>query len=272
MSDRLKDELVIARLIEGLTLAIRQAGSLIESMKAHGVAERTKADSSPVTEADEAAEQLLADAIRALEPEAVIIGEEDTAAFGVRGEAPDRYWLIDPVDGTRSFVEGGSDYSVNIGLVENGVPKLGLVLHSPTGTLWTGAPGLGAWKELASHARTAIQTRPLASPPVILTSRSNLNPRTRDWVAGIPDAEIRAHGSSLKICLIAEGAADIYPRHGRTCEWDTAAAEAILLAAGGKLFAAGGAPFVYGKPGYINPSFIALGDPGALERLPPFAE
>lgn len=270
MADRLTQELALAGLLEALTPAVRQAGSLIERLKVEGLTRRLKADKSPVTEADEAAERLLEDAIRALEPDAVIIGEEASSA-GFAPDAAPRYWLLDPLDGTRDFVRGGEDYSVNVGLVEDGLPVLGLVLHPPSGTLWTGAPGLGAWKESADHERRAIRSRRLATPPIIVTSRSHLDQRTKDWVAAVADAEVHPSGSSLKFCVVAEGLADAYPRYGPTSEWDTAAADAILRAAGGAMFAAGGAPFTYGRSATReNPSFLAIGDPAAADRLPPF--
>lgn len=267
----LAEDLAHARLLERLTPVIQEAGALIERLKAAGCIDqsRDKADRSPVTEADEAAEALLTAAIRALDPEAVIVGEEASAA-GIQPDACARFWLLDPLDGTRDFVEGGPDYSVNIGLVEAGVPTLGLVYHPPSGTLWTGAQGLGAWKEAPDLARTPIRARPLAAPPVVVTSRSHLDERTRAWVAGIPGAESRPSGSSLKFCLLAEGHADVYPRYGPTSEWDTAAADAVLRAAGGITFAAGGAPLAYGKPRYLNSSFLAVGEPAAASRLPAF--
>jgi 3'(2'), 5'-bisphosphate nucleotidase len=267
----LAEDLAHARLLERLTPAIREAGALIERLKAEGCIEasRDKADKSPVTEADEAAEALLAAAIRAIDPDAVIVGEEASAA-GVQPDACARFWLLDPLDGTRDFVEGGSDYSVNIGLVEAGVPTLGLVYHPPSGTLWTGALGLGAWKEAPDLPRSPLHARPLASPPVVVTSRSHLDERTKAWVAAIPGAEARPSGSSLKFCLLAEGHADVYPRYGPTSEWDTAAADAVLRAAGGITLAAGGAPLAYGKPRYLNASFLALAEPGAVAGLPAF--
>ena len=271
MPASLTDDLVHARLLERLTPAMRDAGALIERLKAEGMVHRNKADRSPVTEADEAAERLLEAAIRAIDPDAPIVGEEASAA-GFQPGVTARFWLIDPLDGTRDFVEGGSDYSVNIGLVEDGVPTLGLVLHPPTGTLWTGASHLGAWKEGPAIPRQAIHARTLAIPAVVVTSRSHLDPRTKAWVAQVPEAEVKPSGSSLKFCLLAEGLADAYPRYGPTSEWDTAAADAILRAAGGITLGPDGEPFAYGKPGYLNASFLALADPSAAARLPRFAD
>ncbi len=265
----LADSLEHARLIEALSPAMREAGRLIEALKAAGCESRDKADKTVVTEADEAAERLLEAAIREADPDAVIVGEEASAA-GIQPDACSRFWLIDPLDGTRDFVDGGPDYSVNIGLVENGEPVLGLVLHPPSQTLWTGAKGLGAWKEDASGLRAAITTRPLASPPTVVTSRSHLDQKTRAWVEAIPDAIAKPSGSSLKLCLLAEGSADAYPRYGQTSEWDTAAAHAVLLAAGGTMLTTENTPFGYGKANYLNGSFLALGDPTATAHLPGF--
>lgn len=274
MTPRLAEDLAHAELIERLTPAMRAAAELIENHRADGIAHRDKAGangwpSSPVTDADEAAELLLTAAIREIDPQAMIVGEEATAA-GIQPGATIRFWLIDPLDGTRDYVDGGNDYSVNIGLIEDGVPTLGLVLHPPSGTLWTGSAGLGAWKETPGTARHPVHARPLADKPAIVTSRSHLDERTRAWVAALGDSSSHPSGSSLKFCLLAEGAADIYPRYGPTSEWDTAAADAVLRAAGGTTLAPGGAALTYGKAGYLNGPFLALADPSAAGRLPPF--
>ncbi len=273
MSFSISEDLAHAELLEALSPAMREAGILIERLKAEGCADASqvvdKRDMSPVTEADQAAERLLEAAIRRIDPSATIIGEEASAA-GIQPEPGARFWLIDPLDGTRDFVGGGSDYSVNIGLVEDGVPTLGLVLHPPSMTLWTGATHLGAWKTDAAGKRQTIHARPLASPPVVVTSRSHLDEKTKAWVAALPGADTRASGSSLKFCLLAEGVADVYPRFGPTSEWDTAAADAILRAAGGITLGLGGAVLAYGKKGYLNGSFLGLGEPGSAPRLPAF--
>lgn len=268
----LSDTLAHAELLEALAPAMREAGALIEAIKARGIVHRDKADSSPVTEADEAAEALLEAAIRRMEPGAVIVGEEAVAA-GTIPDATARFWLIDPLDGTKDFVGGGADYSVNIGLIEDGEPTLGLVLHPPTGTLWTGSVGLGAWKEAPDQPRHPIRTR--AKPhnsPRIVTSRSHLDEQTKAWAAACPGADTHPSGSSLKFCLLAEGAADAYPRFGPTSEWDTAAADAILRAAGGLTWGEDGAALGYGKPRYLNGSFLALADPAARASYPAFGK
>lgn len=275
MSSSITEDLAHAELLEALTPAMREAGILIERLKGEGHADpsrsRDKSDKSPVTEADEAAEALLEAAIRKLDRHAVIIGEEASAA-GIQPAPGSRFWLIDPLDGTRDFIAGGPDYSVNIGLVEDGIPTLGLVLHPPSMTLWTGATHLGAWKTDADGKRHALHSRPLASPPVAVTSRSHLDQKTSAWVAALAGADTRPSGSSLKFCLLAEGIADVYPRYGPTCEWDTAAADAILRAAGGITLGTDGQQLAYGKPGYRNGSFLALGEPAAASRLPDFTD
>lgn len=266
----LTQDLAHAELLEALAPALREAGALIEKLKAGGLASRDKADKSPVTEADEAAEMLLETAIRQIDPQAVIVGEEAVAA-GILPEPSGRFWLIDPLDGTRDFIGGGTDYSVNVGLVEAGVPTLGLVLHPPTGHLWTGAKGLGAWKEGPDLPRQAIRARPWSgTAPLVVTSRSHLDDRTRAWCEACAGATTRPSGSSLKFCLLAEGEADAYPRFGPTSEWDTAAADAILRAAGGLTLGGDGEPFAYGKARYLNGPFLAVADPAAPALLPAF--
>lgn len=250
-----------------LLAAMRDAATLIETVKARGIIARDKADSSPVTEADEGAEKLLEAAIRALEPDAVIVGEEAVEAGRIPAIAP-RFWLIDPLDGTRDFVAGRLGYTVNVGLVADGAPVLGLVLHPPTGRLWVGAPGRGSFRLEADGRRTAIAARPLQTPPDLLVSHSHPDPRTQFWVDAIPGAQFKGVGSSIKLCLLAQGEADAYPRYGPTMEWDTAAGDAILRAAGGITIDQQRVPFAYGKTGYRNTAFLALADPAATHILP----
>lgn len=257
-------------LIEALAPAMREAGRLIERVRLAGVVSRDKADASPVTVADEQAEALLFAAIAAADPGTLIVGEE-AAANGHRPDPADRFWLVDPLDGTRDFVAGGSDYSVNVALIERGRPTLGLVLAPRDGTLWAGALGLGAFREQGG-ARAPIATRPLPRRPVVVTSRSHLDEATRAYASAIPDADFRPSGSSLKFCLLADGGADVYPRFGPTSEWDTAAGDAVLRAAGGATHRPDGQPYDYGKPGFLNGPFLAVGDPTAFERLPPLRQ
>ena len=257
------------RLIEALTPAVREAGELIERIRASGIVSRDKADLSPVTEADERAERLLTAAIAAADPSALIVGEEAHAA-GVKPDPAARFWLIDPLDGTRDFIAGGSDYSVNVALIEGGVPVLGLVLAPRDGTLWAGSAGFGAFR-VRNQQREAISARRFGATPVVVTSRSHLDDATRNYAASIAGADTRPSGSSLKFCLLAEGSADVYPRFGPTSEWDTAAGDAVLRAAGGLTRHPDGSLFAYGKAGFVNGAFLAVGDPAAYAKLPPLA-
>ncbi len=255
-------------LIDALVPAMRAAAAVIERVREAGIVQRDKADASPVTEADEAAEVLLTAAIRAIDA-SPIVGEEAHAA-GDRVDAGGRFWLIDPLDGTKDFIAGRAGYSVNVALIEGGVPVLGLVLSPRDGVLWAGALGHGAFREDEPEgARIPISTHPMRPLPVVVVSHSHLDQKTADWVTALGACALEPAGSSLKFCRVAEGSADVYPRYGPTCEWDTAAGHAVLLAAGGAMRAAGGGDFIYGKPAYKNGGFLALGDTGALERLPP---
>ena len=253
-------------LLEALAPAVRAAGALIETIREAGHITRHKADASPVTEADEAAELLLTAAIRALDT-APIIGEEAHAG-GYRPDACARFWLIDPLDGTKDFIAGRAAYSVNVALIEAGRPVLGLVLSPRDGTLWAGAQGHGAYCEAAGAARAQIFTRLRATPPTVVVSHSHLDDATKAYLNALGLVTLEPAGSSLKFCRIAEGSADLYPRYGTTCEWDTAAGHAVLLAAGGAMTGLDGQPFGYGKPDYINGAFLAVGDAASFDVFP----
>jgi len=261
---------VTRRFLDALLPVIRDAATLIEQIRETGAASRTKADRSPVTEADERAEALIVAALRRIDPETQIVGEEACEAGG-KPAAAERFWLIDPLDGTKSFLDGGADYSVNIGLVASGSPVFGMVMAPRTGTIWAGVVGEGAWR-FDGDTQTPIRCRALPARPVVVTSRSHNDDRTLAYVARIPGADVKPSGSSLKFCMIAEGEADVYPRFGPTSEWDTAAAHAVLLAAGGAMVDEHGAPFRYGKDDYLNGPFLAWGDPAAYAALPPITE
>lgn len=229
-----------------------------------------KADDSPVTLADQQAESVILAGLRALVPDIPIVAEEAAAA----GDVPDLataggcFWLVDPLDGTKEFVQRNGEFTVNIALIERGVPVLGVVLapalDEGRGRLWSGVVGQGAWVSDA-QGRRAMACR--AVPEVGLTvlgSRSHGDAAALDaYLAGRQVAEVKAAGSSLKLCLIAEGRADLYPRFGRTMEWDIAAGHAVLAAAGGRVCTLEGAPLAYGKPGFENPHFVADGSAAA---------
>lgn len=257
-------------LLDALVPAVREAGRLIETIRRGGHEVRHKADASPVTEADEAAEALLTAAIRAIDA-APIVGEEAHAG-GHRPAPCARFWLIDPLDGTKDFIAGRPAYSVNVALIEADCPVLGLVLSPRDGTLWAGALGHGAYREPERGGRETIATRSLATPPTVVVSHSHLDAATEAYLATLDltlgPVQLEPAGSSLKFCRLAEGSADVYPRFGPTCEWDTAAGHAVLLAAGGAMRAAGNGAFGYGKPGYLNGGFLAVGDAASFGVLP----
>jgi 3'(2'), 5'-bisphosphate nucleotidase len=251
-----------APLLPEVVRIARAAGAEILRHYAGDFAVIRKADDSPVTAADRAAEAIILDGLKRLTPDIPVAAEEEVAA----GAAPDlkggRFWLVDPLDGTKEFVKRNGEFTVNIGLVIQENPVFG-VIHVPVAGDSYGGAGAGtAFCENRDGHRRAIQCRlPPAAGIVVVASRSHPNPRLDALLADKKVAEIRRSGSAVKFCVVATGAADLYPRFGRTMEWDTAAGHAILEAAGGRLTGLDGQPFRYGKPGFENPGFIAEGLP-----------
>jgi 3'(2'), 5'-bisphosphate nucleotidase len=243
---------------EVLAIADR-AGALILEHYAGGTGVATKADRSPVTAADEAAERLILAGLAELTPEIPVVAEEAVA----RGEIPDvggLFWLVDPLDGTREFLSRNGEFTVNIGLVEGGQPLLGVVTAPAKGWAWWGAVGHGACRrEAGGVAEIRARARPSGGTAVAVASRSHRDAETDAWLAAQGITDTVSAGSSLKFCLVAEGKADVYPRFGTTMEWDTAAGHAVLRAAGGRVRTVAGEPFGYGKPAFRNPGFIAEG-------------
>ncbi|MDI1286621.1 MAG: 3'(2'),5'-bisphosphate nucleotidase CysQ [Reyranella sp.] len=222
---------------------------------------RDKADKSPVTDADHAAELVIVAGLRALTPGLPVVAEEEMAAGHVPKLDGGPFWLVDPLDGTKEFIKRNGEFTVNIALIEDGRPTLGIVLAPATGLLWRGAAGLGADMRERGGGFAAISTRPC--PPQGLTacaSRSHAIYSDLDiWFRNnnLTVADRVQAGSSLKFCLIAEGKADIYPRFGPTNEWDTGAGQGVLEAAGGEVVTTDNRPLLYGKPRFSNPHFIA---------------
>ena len=237
-----------------------------------------KADDSPVSEADRAAERAILANLSTTMPDIPVVAEEACAA----GSAPHpgrAFLLVDPLDGTKEFIGRNGEFTVNIALIEEGVPVLGVVLAPALGLAYAGGGGKafrGSLDARFEHVTdwTRIQSRPAASPAVAVASRSHLNPATEEALRLAGTGDCRSIGSSLKLCLLAEGEADFYPRLGPTMEWDIAAGDALLRAAGGMAIALDGAPLRYGKTGitgmrdFENPFFLAAGDPALLKRLP----
>ncbi len=243
-----------------LSIADRAGAVLLEHYAAGEVAVATKADRSPVTAADDAAERVILAALRELTPDVPVVAEEAVARSGAPERAGRRFWLVDPLDGTREFISRNGEFTVNIGLVEDGQPVLGVVTAPAKGLAWWGAVGQGAWRREADGgvAEIRVRQRPQAGT-VAVASRSHRDAETDRYLAEHGIEETVSAGSSLKFCLVAEGKADVYPRFGPTMEWDTAAGHAVLRAAGGGVRAVSGEPLAYGKPGFRNPGFVGEG-------------
>ena len=258
------------RLIDDLADAAREAGEAILAVVRRGFEVEHKHDTSPVTEADRAAELVILAALARAAPGVPVIAEEEVAAGRIPAH-DETYFLVDPLDGTKEFVRGGDDYTVNIGLVEHGTPKLGVVFAPATGRLHGGCVGQGAWLD-DGHGRSPIRTRERGEQVTAVASKSHLNQATIDYLeAAVGTCGYISIGSSLKFCILAEAKADIYPRAAPTSEWDTAAGHAVLLAAGGLVDGPDGNPLRYGKRAFLNRAFVATSGWKA-PRLEPFLE
>lgn len=257
----------LSALAPSLIRAILDAGNVVMDIFNSDFEVFGKQDMSPVTEADRLGEEMITDTLGNIAPLIPIVGEEAKS----EGHCPDisggLFWLVDPLDGTKEFVKKGSDFTVNIGLIKDGLPLAGYVLAPALGKLYWGVVGEGAWVadvvdgDIANQQ--AISTRP--SDPdnlVIVASKSHRSVELEAWLAHFPKADHVSIGSSLKLCLLATGEADLYPRLGPTCEWDTAAAHAVLLAAGGVVEVNGGSPLTYAKDlkTFLNPWFLCRAD------------
>jgi 3'(2'), 5'-bisphosphate nucleotidase len=238
-----------------------KAAVAILAIRARGFAVSRKADRSVVTEADHAAEALLTAGLRNAAPEIPVIAEEAVADGAIFTASP-CFWLVDPLDGTREFADGSNDFAVNIGLVLDGRIVLGVVGVPATGEVFGGIVGVGAWKRQGGVETPVRARRVPAEGLTVLASRHHGDTtRLEAFLAGRVVAKTVNFGSSLKFCRLAEGIGDLYPRFGRTMEWDTAAPQAVLEAAGGTVRTLDGMPLLYGKPGWENPHFVCTGIP-----------
>jgi len=258
-------------LLQSLIYTAQRAGGAIMAVYATDFTVRDKADASPVTAADEAAEKIILADLAAIAPGVPVVAEEAVAAGKVPAilgtSSAERFFLVDPLDGTREFISHRDEFTVNVALIEGGEAVLGVVFAPARRELYWGDVRLGRAGHIDADPDgtmpsmgTAISAR--HRPPGGLTavaSRSHRTPETDALLANYPVKEFRSIGSSLKFCLVAAGEADIYPRIGTTMEWDTAAGHAVLVAAGGRVTGLGGEPFTYGKPGFRNGDFIAWG-------------
>ena len=259
MTGLIFDDDDLAVLVRRLEAPVREAGDCIMQFYKQSPVLDIKADGSPVTEADRAAEAILLPAIRALAPDIPIISEENPASHKLLPAK--RFFLVDPLDGTKEFIRPGGKgaFTVNIALIEDGVPVMGIIYAPALDRLFYGSRHRGAFKCGDNTPQTIAVRRPVAGARVAVASASHRDSKTNDWLAAQQINKTIAMGSSLKFCLVAAGEADAYPRYGPTMEWDTAAGDAILRASGGRVEAADGTLFTYGKPGYRNGPFFAYG-------------
>ena len=246
-------------LLELASGLVVQAAAVILRIRARGFDVTRKADRSVVTEADHAAEALLTAGLLKAVPSIPVIAEE-AAAIGTVFVASPCFWLVDPLDGTREFTDGNDDFAVNIGLVRDGRVVLGAVGVPATGEVFGGIVGKGAWKRLDGVQTSVVARRVPPEGLTVLASRHHGDPeQLNSFLSGRTVAKTVNYGSSLKFCRLAEGLADLYPRFGRTMEWDTAAPQAVLEAAGGTVCTLDGAPLLYGKPEWENSHFVCTG-------------
>lgn len=248
------------RLLPEIVALADRAGAVILEHYQGDVAVRAKADASPVTAADEAAEAVILARLAELTPEIPVVAEETVAAGHVPEIGDGPFWLVDPLDGTKEFLSRNGEFTVNIALIEGREPILGVVLAPARDQAWWGARGRGATARDADVGTHAIAVRKApAGGLVAIASRSHRDAETQAFLDQAGVGKCISAGSSLKFCLVAEGKADLYPRFGRTMEWDVAAGHAVLAAAGGRVTTRDGAPLLYRKPGFENPPFIARG-------------
>lgn len=251
----------VARLLPKVRTIAHEAGQVILRFYNGGIDAATKVDGSPVTQADIAAEHVITPALHHIAPGVPVVAEEATAA----GHKPDisggRFWLVDPLDGTKEFISRNGEFTVNIALIENGKPVLGVVYAPATGDLFAAAgPGTAVhWVE-GRHDYPIQVRKPPDEGLTVVASRSHGSGDEIDGFLSHYSVKDRINcGSSLKFCTVAMGKADLYPRFGPTSEWDTAAGHAVLVGAGGRVEQPDGTPLLYGKADILNPNFIAYG-------------
>jgi 3'(2'), 5'-bisphosphate nucleotidase len=245
----------------------RAAGDAILSIYHSDFAVETKADASPLTAADLAAQQVIMTGLAALDPVLPVLSEEaKTLAWSERRQWS-RYWLVDPLDGTREFVKRNGEFTVNIALIVEHEPVLGVVAAPAQGLLYWGAVGVGAFSHHRGSEQLPIHISPPGNPLRVVGSRSHASVETTEYLEGVKPHVITGIGSSLKFCLVAEGKADLYPRFGPTSEWDTAAGQALLEAAGGHVTRLDGHRLRYNcRETLVNGDFLAFGHPGVLAK------
>jgi 3'(2'), 5'-bisphosphate nucleotidase len=265
------------RLLDELSSIVSAAGAAILAARTASLEVRTKADHSPVTAADHASEAVMLEGISRVLPGVSVVSEEAVMSLPP-SDLSGSFVLVDPLDGTRELLAGRDEFTINVAIVNDGRPRLGIIAAPARGILWRGIVGEGAERLLlaagapasAARERSAIHTRPCPRSGLIAAvSRSHLDSLTTALLARLPTVQRLACGSAVKFCQLAEGAADVYPRLSPTCEWDVAAGHAVLAAAGGMLVTPAGDALAYGRieAGFRVPAFVAWGDPSAPATL-----
>lgn len=254
----MQSSLPLAQLLPNVIAIARKASkAVMEVYERDEIAVTQKSDDSPLTAADTAANATIIDGLRQLSPILPIISEESLKHAADRHTSP-AVWIVDPVDGTKEFIKRTGEFTVNIALVENGQPVLGVVVAPAIDTLYYGASGLGAFKQIGTASAQALTKQPPRTDPIVAISASHPSPETTDWMARHGFTQTKVAGSSLKICYVADGTVDVYPRLGPQSEWDIAAGDAVLRAAGGSLTVFDTSePMIYNKKDMLTPYYIA---------------
>lgn len=246
------------KLIESLLHLSEEAGRAILGVYDGPIEVTVKGDDSPLTQADQAAHRLIEQALEQLTPGWPLVSEESSPEQQQLRTRSSCYWLVDPLDGTKEFIQRNGEFTVNLALIREGVPIFGVVHVPVQGLTYWGGATLGAWRRSGRGVQAIRGRAPIAGEPLqVVGSRSHLNAQTQAYLATLGEYELISVGSSLKFCLLAEGRAHLYPRLAPTCEWDTAAAQAILEGAGGRVETLEGTPLRYSKAEILNPSFVA---------------
>jgi 3'(2'), 5'-bisphosphate nucleotidase len=255
-------DIALPTLLDQVEQIALKAGEAIMAIYGREFTVEEKEDKSPLTEADKAANDIIVAGLEALPQAIPVLTEEAVEAF-IGADAQGRYWLVDPLDGTKEFIKRNGEFTVNIALIEQGRPVLGVVYAPALNVTYLGAEGVGAFKVEGKGGRQTIQVAEhrTGTPWRVVGSRSHASQDTLDWLQQLGEYELVPMGSSLKLCLVAEGAADLYPRLGPTCLWDTSAAHVVLQMAGGVLSDTRGQALTYiDLSTHLNPSFVAYGD------------
>jgi len=257
MSDSLDYQKLLA---EVLPIAHRAGEAILEVYEDADPEVMIKGDRSPLTQADLASHRLIVGGLQELSPEIPVLSEEGAESPYEDRRDWRRFWLVDPLDGTKEFIRRNGEFTVNIALIEDGAPVLGVVYTPTLRRSFSGIVGIGAWQQQGDADAESITAPGTGSGAlVVAASRSHPGPHLEAFLDALPEHSLVSMGSSLKLCLVAEGEADCYPRLGPTMEWDTAAAHAVVSAAGGRVAAFDGESLRYNKEDLHNPHFIVLG-------------